>query len=128
MGKVVPTSLSSKSNLETQRKFADDRSRNENATQEQALPNSQAQKDVNLQVDNPESFVQVMATVQQMNQQLEELNKDLIVLINKNRDSYKVIVVDVNTDNIIKEFNPEEFMKMAQNLRNQKLSFLDKDV
>lgn len=128
MGKVVPTSLSSGLNLQTSKNSPDENSRKESAASNQFLPNQEQNSKEESRQEHSESFVHIMGAVDHINHLLQKHSKDLLVLINKNDESYKILVIDVNTDTIIKEFEVDEFMEMAQNLRNQNVSFLNKDV
>jgi uncharacterized FlaG/YvyC family protein len=91
-------------------------------------PKNQSQKHKNRGNLQHADYHELLKYVDEVNAQLTGLGQNILVLINKNEDKITLTIIDTKNHENISEITPDDLFDLAQNLRNQKLTLIDRDV
>ena len=75
-----------------------------------------------------ENQQELLKQVDEVNAHLSSTGQNVLVLIQNSRGDINLKMVDTRNHETITVISPDEFYEVAQNLRNHKLTLIDRDV
>lgn len=122
MGKVVPPSFPMSTVA------SDDIYRKSLAAKYQDLPHQDKNEQKNEPLFHDIDEDTLLKVVNEVNALLCGLQQNLLVLMNNRNENRKICIINSQTHELIKDITIAELIKLAQNLRNQKLTLIERDV
>ena len=122
MGKVVPPSFPMSTVA------SDDIYRKSLAAKYQDLPHQDKNEQKNEPLFQDIDEETLLKVVNEVNALLCGLQQNLLVLMNNRNENKKICIINSQTHELIKDITIAELIKLAQNLRNQKLTLIERDV
>jgi uncharacterized FlaG/YvyC family protein len=122
MGKVVPPSFPMSTVA------SDDIYRKSLAAKYQDLPHQDKNEQKNEPLFQDIDEETLLKVVNEVNALLCGLQQNLLVLMNNRNENKKICIINSQTHELIKDITIAELIKLAQNLRNQKLALIERDV
>jgi len=71
---------------------------------------------------------EILELVNEVNAHFTSFNQHLLVLINKNENILSLKIINTKTQDEVKSISPTELHEVARNLRNHKLTLIQRDV
>ncbi len=121
--KLNPTSMTNNLTL-SEEKF-----RKNFASKNKDLPNNSENKQQKKHRQTGEIKIQdLLKKVDEVNAYLTTMGQNILVLIQNNNEKITIKILNSKTHETITVISPVEFYEVAQNLRNEKLTLIDKDA
>ncbi|MBS0288365.1 MAG: flagellar protein FlaG [Proteobacteria bacterium] len=122
MDRVVPSSFP------TEHIHPDDKNRKFVAENSHDLP--QKNKNAPQHSNENEKYTeeQVFHVVKEVNAYFSSYGQNLLVLINKNQNDIALQIINTKDHSLIRHIGIEELFEVARNLRNHKLTLIQRDV
>ena len=120
--KIDPTSMAMNVSL------SEEKYRKTFATDAKDLPDSGKNGQQKKHVYSKENEKELLKQVDEVNAHLSSIGQNVLVLIQHLDEELKIKMVDTRNHATITIITPDEFYEVAQNLRNEKLNLVNKDV
>ncbi len=108
--------------------FSDDKYRKNDAQEYKDLPSHHNEKDKESALNHPLSDEEILSLVKEVNVYFASFQQNLLVLIKKNESVTTFEVISSKNHELIRNMSLDELQELARNLRNSKLSLIDRNV